>query len=450
MLAPGLLESVDAEEDRDPAVADLGRHLDRFAADRADEDRDLVADRVEVELQRLALATRQRQLVVLALVVDRALAGDDLAHDFDVLAGAAPGLRVRHAVPALGDLRARRAEAEEEAAAGEFVDRGAGHRGGGGRAGGHLHDRGAEFDRRRSAPASQASTLTHVGAVGLGHPDRLVAGCLGGLDHLEGVVSRGADAPVTKVESKLQRHPSRTLLNRRHGDGHDETQSRDFRALRRRSACASSGRRRRTPRARPRASSPATSSPSSTRSSASSSSSILGARPLRRLDLRPDRRRQLLHRHPPGAEGEGDPRRARGPGRPPRQGRARRRRRSSCSPTKSSPATWSSSARATSWSPTARRSPVARHDARRVDADRRGRRRPQGRRGPGAVGLLLHLRLRPLRGRRGARGQLRGQARRRGADLPPPALAAAGRGQPGDRRLHLRDGAAGGAADPRP
>ena len=160
VLAPGRLEGVDAEEDRDPAVADLGRHLDRFAPDRADEDRDLVAHRVEVELQRLALATGQRQLVVLALVVDRALAGDDLAHDFDVLAGAAPGLRVGHAVPAFGDLRAGGAEAEEEAAAGEFVDRRPGHRRRGRRARRHLQDRGAEVDRRRSCAASQASTLT--------------------------------------------------------------------------------------------------------------------------------------------------------------------------------------------------------------------------------------------------------------------------------------------------
>ena len=63
----------------------------------------------------------------------------------------------------------------------------------------------------------------------------------------------------------------------------------------------------------------------------------------------------------------------------------------------------------------------------------------------GALGLLLHLRLGPLPGRRGARGELRRQARRRGARLPPPALAAAGRGQPGDPRLDLRDAAAGGA-----
>ena len=37
-----------------------------------------------------------------------------------------------------------------------------------------------------------------------------------------------------------------------------------------------------------------------------------------------------------------------------------------------------------------------------------------------------------------------GRPRRGGSDLPPPPLAAAGRGQPGDRRLRLCDGAAGG------
>ena len=100
VLAPRLLEGIGGEEDRDPAVADLGRHLDRLAADRADEHGDLVANRVEVELQRLALAASvpapsMRQLVVLALVLERALAGDDLAHDLDVLARPAPGLRRR-------------------------------------------------------------------------------------------------------------------------------------------------------------------------------------------------------------------------------------------------------------------------------------------------------------------------------------------------------------------
>jgi hypothetical protein len=50
VLAPGLLEGIDAEEDRDPAVGDLSRHLNRLAPDRADEDGDLVALRVKVEL----------------------------------------------------------------------------------------------------------------------------------------------------------------------------------------------------------------------------------------------------------------------------------------------------------------------------------------------------------------------------------------------------------------
>ena len=74
VFAPGLLELVGREEDRDPAVADLGRHLDRLAPDRADENRDLVADRVEVELQRLALpgAAFDRQLPVVAGVLERA------------------------------------------------------------------------------------------------------------------------------------------------------------------------------------------------------------------------------------------------------------------------------------------------------------------------------------------------------------------------------------------
>ena len=67
-----------------------------------------------------------------------------------------------------------------------------------------------------------------------------------------------------------------------------------------------------------------------------------------------------------------------------------------------------------------------------ADGIRKGQRRPR------ALRLLLRLRLRPLPGRRGARAELRRPPRRRGARLPPPALAAAGRGQPGDRRLHLR------------
>jgi hypothetical protein len=101
VLPPRFLEGVDAEEDRDPAVGDLRGQLDRLAPDRADEDRDPVPHRVEVELQRLALTAGQRQLIVLAVVLQPLLAGDDPAHDLDVLACATPRLRVRNAVPPL-------------------------------------------------------------------------------------------------------------------------------------------------------------------------------------------------------------------------------------------------------------------------------------------------------------------------------------------------------------
>jgi len=79
-FAPGLLPLVDREEDRDPAVGDLGRQLDRLLADRPEEDRDLVADRVDVELERLSLprdarALGEGQVVVLALVLEPPLAG---------------------------------------------------------------------------------------------------------------------------------------------------------------------------------------------------------------------------------------------------------------------------------------------------------------------------------------------------------------------------------------
>ena len=209
------------------------------------------------------------------------------------------------------------------------------------------------------------------------------------------------------------------------------------------SGCASSARRRRTPRARSPASSPATSSRSSTRSSASSScstsalglfadsifgliaviNSYIGIRQELKAKRTLDELAVLVAPHAKVVRDGAAVEPARRGGRARRRGRGRAGR------------------------PAGRRrrgDPQPRHDPRRVDADRRGRRGPQGPRRPGALGLLLHLRLRPLHRRRGARGELRRAAGRRGEGLPPPALAAAGRGQPGDRRLRLRDGAAGG------
>ena len=96
---------------------------------------------------------RIRQLVALAVELDRLLAREHLAHDLDVLARARERPAVVVAVPALHDLRARRAEPEDEPTARQVVERDRGHRHRGRRARRHLADRRAELDaRRRRAP----------------------------------------------------------------------------------------------------------------------------------------------------------------------------------------------------------------------------------------------------------------------------------------------------------
>src|SRR5690606_16245405 len=82
-----------------------------------------------------------------ALVADRRLALEDLAHDLDVVTQAPVRLAPRLAVPALDDLWAGHAEAgDHPPTAGERVDGHALHRAHRRRAPGELHDPGAETD----------------------------------------------------------------------------------------------------------------------------------------------------------------------------------------------------------------------------------------------------------------------------------------------------------------
>ena len=118
------------EHERQPAVGDLAGLLDRLRADRAEVDRDPLLDRLGQQLQRLAEPVppgeRQRALARRrARAVSRASAVRTISTYSRVRAS---GPRERHAVPALGDLRARHAEAEPEAPAGEHVERRGGHR----------------------------------------------------------------------------------------------------------------------------------------------------------------------------------------------------------------------------------------------------------------------------------------------------------------------------------
>ncbi len=98
------------EEGRDPAVGDLAGERGVLGADRREVDRDPLLYGGDHQLQRLAGTVRQRQLERLALELD-ALARERHAHHGDVLARALKLAAEALPVPALGDLRARGADA---------------------------------------------------------------------------------------------------------------------------------------------------------------------------------------------------------------------------------------------------------------------------------------------------------------------------------------------------
>ena len=192
------------EQHRHPAVAELGAHRDVLRALGGEEDRDVLPQRVDRRLERLAEpgAAGQGEGIGGAVGGDRAVAAPDVAHDPDVLAGAGERLRERHAVPALDDLRAGSADAHDHAAAGEVVERHRGHRRRGRLARRQLHDPGAQ-PNVLGARAPPGQRREAVRAVRLGAPDRVDAegvGCVDRLDHSRGRPLR----PVAGVVAELQ------------------------------------------------------------------------------------------------------------------------------------------------------------------------------------------------------------------------------------------------------
>src|SRR5690606_12009258 len=109
-----------AHPHRDQPVRHLGAAADAGGADQRGVDRQVLAA-VQDALERLAeprgARAAVRDVVVLAVELERLLAREDLADDLDVLAGAGERLAVRHAVPALDHLWSRGTEAEDEATA---------------------------------------------------------------------------------------------------------------------------------------------------------------------------------------------------------------------------------------------------------------------------------------------------------------------------------------------
>ena len=198
-----------ADHERQPAVGDLADLLDRLGADGAEVDRDPLLDRLGQQLQRLGAL--QRHAVLAALVHD-GLARERGAHDLDVLARAAHGPLERHAVPALGDLRARHAEPEPEAPVRQHVERGGGHRGRGRGARGDLEQPRAERDPLRLA-GQQPEHRHGVLAPRLRDPHGVQPDLVG--EHREiDLLLRGEPGPVGEEEAgahrgeTLARHPA--------------------------------------------------------------------------------------------------------------------------------------------------------------------------------------------------------------------------------------------------
>ena len=183
------------EAHRHEPVGDLTRECDVGGAPGREVDR-RVGVGVQDRLQRLAQSGGVRAVIRerdgVALVGDRPLAAEDLAHDLDGVAGAGDGLGPRLAVPALHDLRTRQTEPDDHApGTGHGLDGGERHRGGGGRTGRQLHHAGGELDARRER-GEIPERGQRVGAVGLARPHRVVAELLDQLDPLDRYPQVGA------------------------------------------------------------------------------------------------------------------------------------------------------------------------------------------------------------------------------------------------------------------
>jgi hypothetical protein len=135
------------EEDRLPTVGEFAGQLEILRPDGGQVDRNVLAHRMQHQVQRLARPVGQRQLVRLAAVADP-FAGQGQVDDVDVLTGAGQRLGEAHSVPALGHLRAGHAEPQAETACGQRVERRRRHCRHGRRPRRNLQDGAAEIDRR--------------------------------------------------------------------------------------------------------------------------------------------------------------------------------------------------------------------------------------------------------------------------------------------------------------
>lgn len=200
VLDGGVLDVRGGREDEQRPVGDLTGLFEVLGADGGDVERDVLALGVHGQLDGLARAAGQRQRPVLA-VVGEPLTAHRLAYDLHVLAGTGERLVELDAVPALGDLRPGDAETEPEAAAGERVEGGGGHRGHRGLTGRNLEDGRADVDTL-GLGGDPGEHCGRVRPVGLGGPADGVSEPVGLLRHGQ-IVRVHSGTPVAEVDPEL-------------------------------------------------------------------------------------------------------------------------------------------------------------------------------------------------------------------------------------------------------
>ena len=166
------------EEDRQPAVGQLAGELDVLRADGGQVGADVLADRGQGQLERLAGPVRQRQPVVGAVEARRSAGRARLSTTSRYSRVRASGLSKRTPCQPSETCGPGHAEPEPEPAAGQHVEARGGHRRHGRGAGRDLHHRRPDVDGAglRGQPGQDGRA---VRAVRLGGPDDRVPEGLG-------------------------------------------------------------------------------------------------------------------------------------------------------------------------------------------------------------------------------------------------------------------------------
>src|SRR5262249_18469272 len=124
-------DAVRREEDRQPAICQLSSERHVFWSDRSQVDWEISSPGMDDQLERLSQPgpATNRDVVVLAVMLERPLSLEYRPDDFNIFAGPDQGLAVWNSMPTFDHLGARHSEAESEAPSSKEIQGSGGHSG---------------------------------------------------------------------------------------------------------------------------------------------------------------------------------------------------------------------------------------------------------------------------------------------------------------------------------